>query len=348
MERRDLLRAAALLPLAGLAASSFGAAGGSPEGPTALRPRRLAPGSRVALLAPASNLEEDVAIEASAELLRSLGYEVTLGAHLFRRNQYLAGTDEERAADLNAAFRDPDLDGIVCLRGGYGAARLLPLLDFDALRRAPKVILGYSDITAILNAVYSKTGLITFHGPIAATNLSPYALEAFDAVLTTPVAPLNLAAPPPFEAGRGQVRRENRLQTFQPGVAEGVLVGGNLSLIASLVGTPYLPDFRRKILFLEDVYEAPYSIDRMLTQLWLAGVLDEIAGLVFGKFTDADDSNNTFSVETVLRARTKPGTPCLRGLMIGHIDDQAVVPVGARVRLDATAQRLTLLEAAVA
>ncbi|MGB0268508.1 MAG: LD-carboxypeptidase, partial [Pseudomonadales bacterium] len=143
MERRDLLRAAALLPVAGLAASSLAAAGGSPEGPTALRPRRLAPGSRVVLLAPASNLEEDVAIEASAEFLRSLGYEVTLGAHLFRRNQYLAGTDEERAADLNAAFRDPDLDGIVCLRGGYGAARLLPLLDFDALRRAPKVILGY-------------------------------------------------------------------------------------------------------------------------------------------------------------------------------------------------------------
>jgi muramoyltetrapeptide carboxypeptidase len=199
-----------------------------------------------------------------------------------------------------------------------------------------------------LNAVYAHTGLITFHGPIAATNLSPYALAAYDAILTTPTAPLALAAPPPFEAGRGQVRRENRLQTFQPGVAEGVLVGGNLSLIASLLATPYLPGFQDKILFLEDDYEAPYSIDRMLTQLWLAGVLDEIAGLVFGKFTHAEDSNNTFSVETVLRERTQPGTPCLRGLMIGHIDDQAVVPVGARVRLDATAQRLTLLEPAVA
>ena len=304
MERRDLLRAAALLPMAGLAAPSLAASEGSPVEPAALRPRGLAPGSRVALLAPASNLEEDVAIEAGAAFLRSLGYEVTLGAHLFRRNQYLAGTDEERAADLNAAFRDPDLDGIVCLRGGYGAARLLPFLDFDALRRAPKVILGYSDITAILNAVYAHTGLITFHGPIAATNLSPYALAAYDAILTTPTAPLALAAPPPFEAGRGQVRRENRLQTFQPGVAEGVLVGGNLSLIASLLATPYLPGFQDKILFLEDDYEAPYSIDRMLAQLWLAGVLDEIAGLVFGKFTHAEDSNNTFSVETVLRERT--------------------------------------------
>ena len=127
-----------------------------------------------------------------------------------------------------------------------------------------------------------------------------------------------------------------------------MLVGGNLSLIASLLATPYLPGFQDKILFLEDDYEAPYGIDRMLTQLWLAGVLDEIAGLVFGKFTHAEDSNNTFSVETVLRERTQPGTPCLRGLAVGHIDDQAVVPVGARVRLDATAQRLTLLEPAVA
>jgi muramoyltetrapeptide carboxypeptidase len=346
VDRRALLRTAAHLPLALLASRALGAGVTAGAG-APLRAKRLGPGSTVMLVAPASNVEEDVAIEASAELLESLGFRVKLGPNLFRRNQYLAGTDAERAADLNGAFRDPEVEGIVCLRGGYGSARILPLLDYDALRRHPKVILGYSDITAILNAVYAKTGLITFHGPIAATNLTPYALAAFDAVLTKPEAPVALAAPPAFEAVRGQVRREDRLQTFQPGVAEGVLVGGNLSLVASLLGSPYLPDFQGKILFLEDVYEAPYSIDRMLTQLWLGGVLEQVAGLVFGKFTDAEDSNNTFSVETVLRERCPPGKPCLRGVMIGHIDDQAVVPVGARVRLDADAQRLTLLETAV-
>lgn len=256
MDRRALLRTAAHLPLALLASRALGAGVTAGDG-APLRAKRLGPGSTVMLVAPASNVEEDVAIEASAELLESLGFRVKLGPNLFRRNQYLAGTDAERAADLNGAFRDPEVEGIVCLRGGYGSARILPLLDYDALRRHPKVILGYSDITAILNAVYAKTGLITFHGPIAATNLTPYALAAFDAVLTKPEAPVALAAPPAFEAVRGQVRREDRLQTFQPGVAEGVLVGGICPSWPAFWVAPTCPISRARFSFLKTSMRRP-------------------------------------------------------------------------------------------
>lgn len=322
--------------------------GGTVDRPL-VRPPRLQPGMRVGLVAPASTVAEDDDIDAAADRIRSLGFEVRRAPNLDRRTAYLAGTDSERAEGVNGLLRDPEVDAIFCLRGGYGTARILPLIDYAALAAQPRVVLGYSDITALHLAIHARTGVVGFHGPIAAANFTDYAWDQFQRVLMTPSAPLRIGAPPPFETAPGRIDVDNRLVRIAPGVAEGPLLGGNLSLVASLMGTPFEPDLDGALLFLEDVDEAPYAIDRMLTQLWLAGKLQRCAGIVFGKFTDADYDGNTFSVETVLRDRCADlGIPVLAGVMIGHIDDQTVVPVGVRARLDVDAGSLTLLETGVA
>ncbi len=314
-----------------------------------LKPRRLTKGNTVGLIAPASNAGEDESIHFAVDLIRSLGYRVKQGKHLYSRNQYLAGTDLQRAQDVNRMFGDKDVDAIFCLRGGYGTPRILPYLDYDLIARNPKVFLGSSDITGILIAMYVKTGLVGFHGANASQNFSDYTLAEFKKVLVNPSAKTSIGQPPAIEKSEGFVEKTNRITRFTGGVATGPLIGGNLSLIATLIGTPYEPDFRDCILFLEDVHEAPYRIDRMLTQLWLAGKLQQVAGIAFGKFTKTDDdSGNTFSVEEVIRMRCEPlGVPVIRGLMIGHVQNKTVVPIGIEAELNANAGTLRLLEPAV-
>lgn len=313
-----------------------------------VKPKRLRPGMTIGLVTPASNVPEDQDLYAAMDLVRSLGFVAKPSKNLFSRTQYLAGTDQERADDLNAMFSDTDVDGIFCVRGGYGSGRLLRFLDYDMIGKNPKVLMGYSDITAILNAIYLRTGLVTFHGPIAGGNFSDYTYGQYEKVLVNPASAMRIGEPPPFESRPGVVDWNNRLTPIVDGVAEGHLVGGNLSLMVTLLGTPYEPNFEGAILFLEDVSEPPYSVDRMLTHLWMSGQLERVAGIVLGKFSDADYDSNTFSMEQVLRDRLEPlGIPTLRGAMIGHIEDKTVVPLGIRAKLDVAAGSLTLLEAAV-
>lgn len=300
------------------------------------------------VVAPAGPSEENERTRFALDIVRSLGFRVKEGQHLFRKTQYLAGTDAERASDLMAMFTDPSVDAIFCLRGGYGASRTLPLLDYDTIRKNPKALIGYSDITSLLNTLFLKTGLIGFHGPIASQSFTDYTFEEFQKVLFAAEAPLPIGAAPPFDAGPGRVEEDNRITVFRGGKARGRLIGGNLSLISHLIGTPYEPDFKDRILFLEDVHETPYRIDRMLTQLWLAGQLQQVSGIAFGKFTEAESQGNSFSVEEVIAQRCQSlGVPVIRGLMIGHIEDQTTVPVGAMAELDGDAGTLTLLESAV-
>ena len=313
-----------------------------------IKPNKLEIGMTVGLVSPASNAEEDEDILASIEFVNSLGFEAKASPNLFARNQYLAGTDQQRAQDLNASFADPEIDAIFCTRGGYGTPRILPFLDYEIIAANPKVFMGYSDITALLNAIQVKTGLITYHGPMAFENFTDYTFEQFQKVLLNPQKVLDIGEPPNFESGPGRVDRENRVTSISRGIAEGRLVGGNLSLLVTLLGTEYEPDFDGAILFLEDVYEPPYSIDRMLTHLWLTGKLKQVAGIAFGKFTNASYGSNTFSVEEVIRARCENlGIPVVKGFMIGHTQDQTVVPLGLIARLDADERKLTLLEMAV-
>ena len=345
LTRRELLAASGTLAMgvSGLSSSVHAAAISN-----TVKPKRLRPGMSVGLVTPASNVPEDQELHAAMDLVRSLGFSAEPAANLFSRTQYLAGTDQQRADDLNAMFADTDIDAIFCVRGGYGSGRLLRYLDYDMIAANPKVIMGYSDITSILNAIYLRTGLVTFHGPIAGGNFSNYTYEQYKKVLIEPAQIARIGEPPEFETRPGVVDWKNRLTTIVSGVAEGHLVGGNLSLMVTLLGTPFEPQFEGAILFLEDVDEPPYSVDRMLTHLWMAGKLEQVAGIVLGKFTDDGYDSNTFSMEEVLRDHLEPlGIPTLRGAMIGHIEDKTVVPLGVQARLDADAGALTLLESAV-
>lgn len=315
---------------------------------TILKPRRLSQGDTVGLIAPASNETEDEDIRIAADIIESLGFRVRLGEHVFTRNLYLAGTDQQRADDVNKMFAQDDVDAIFCLRGGYGTPRILPLLDYDLIADNPKILMGFSDITGILTAVHSKTGMVGFHGSILKHSFSEYTLNEFKKVVMHPTPRTSIGAAPPFESGEGRVDAANRMTRITGGKARGPLLGGNLSLICSLMGTEFEPDFRGRILFLEDVNEAPYRIDRLLTQLLLANRLNEVAGIAFGKFTKTETSGNSFSIEEVLRDRCSDlGVPVVRGFMIGHVADRTVVPIGIEAELNADDATLTLLDTAV-
>ncbi|MEO1245432.1 MAG: LD-carboxypeptidase [Pseudomonadota bacterium] len=334
---------------AALAAAAPASAHNHAERRALKKPKRLRNGQAVGIIAPASNVSEFESIEMAADIVRSLGFEVRKGANLYERSNYLAGDDRGRADDVNAMFADDSVDAIFCLRGGYGTSRMLPYLDFETIGKNPKIVLGYSDITALLNAIHKNTGLVTFHGPIALQNFTDYTLGEYRKVLVEPSPRTVIGQAPPFEGRPGLIDKTNRLTRIVGGKARGPLIGGNLSLLAAIHGTPYEPDYEGAILFLEDVDEAPYRVDRMLTQLWLAGALEKVAGVAIGKFTDTDGyDGNEFSMEDVIRMRFEPlGVPTIRGLMIGHVDDQTTVPLGVQAELDVDAGTLTLLEAAV-
>jgi muramoyltetrapeptide carboxypeptidase len=276
--------------------------------------------------------------------MEALGFKVKAGAYIAGRRGHLAGTDAERAGDLNAMFADPAVRAIVCTRGGSGAARLLPLLDYDAIRRNPKVLLGYSDITALHNAIHAKTGLVTFHGPIGSGSWNAFNVDQFRRVLLDREL---VEFRNKVDAGDELVPRRNRTITITGGKARGELVGGNLTVLTALAGSPYLPDFSGKILFLEDVSEAPYRVDRMFSTLKLMGALDKVAGVVFGECTDCNpgEGYGSLTLEQIFDDHIRPlRIPAYRGAMIGHIREQFIVPVGGMVELDADAGTFRMLE----
>jgi muramoyltetrapeptide carboxypeptidase len=303
------------------------------------------------MVAPSAAPNEPERIRFAIDTVESLGFKVKPGAHLFDREGYLAGSDAARADDLNAMFADDGVDAIWCVRGGYGASRILPALDYALMQRKPKALIGYSDITALHVAIHRHAGLVTFHGPVAFRAFTPYSLGELKRVLWTGETPVRLGGPPPFERAEGRVDWENRVATLVPGTARGRLLGGNLCLMSHLCGTPYFPDLRGAILFLEDVEEAYYRIDRMLTQLWLSGALAGVAGVAFGKFTNCNSSPfflQNRPLDDILAERCRAlGVPAVSGIMVGHIEDQTTLPVGCLAELDADAGTLTLLEPGV-
>jgi muramoyltetrapeptide carboxypeptidase len=271
---------------------------------------------------------------------------------------YLAGSDAERASDLNAAFADTSVDAVWCLRGGYGTSRILPLIDYGNIRKHPKVFIGYSDITGTLNAIHKMTGLVTFHGPNGADNQSDYTLDQFRRVVAIPQAAGRIAEPPPplRPLREGWVDRENRLYRITPGKARGRLVGGNISVFSTLIGTPFEPELKGRILFLEEVGEDPYRIDRWLTQFLLTGKLAGLAGVALGRFSKCTPGDykpsfagyGTWSWEEVCKDRLGAlGIPVVANLVFGHVPDKATLPLGVMAELDGDAGTLTLLEAAV-
>jgi len=348
MDRRDFIGSAALaglLPLVGGgSAHAKASARSSATAPRRrLLPMRLDPGDTVALVSPSSATDERLDLQLAREAMQALGFKVKTGEHYASRRGHLAGTDAARAGDLNAMFADKEVKAIVCVRGGSGAARLLPLLDYDAIRANPKVLLGYSDITALHNAILAQAGLVTFHGPIGAGSWNRFNAGQFRRVFFDREL---MQYRNPVDAGEELVQRKNRTLTITGGKARGELVGGNLSVLVGLAGSPYLPEFAGRILFLEDVDEAPYRIDRMLTTLKLTGALDAIAGFVFGQCTDCDpgEGYGSLTLDQIFDDHIKPlGIPAYRGAMIGHIREQFIVPVGGQVELDADAGSFRML-----
>lgn len=345
--RRQVLAGAASLTLASALPRPLSAIEPAAR-PRTVRPRRLQPGDTVGLVNPAGALWEPVNADIAAESLAVLGFKTKRGANLLVRRGYFAGTDEQRAADLNAMFADPEVRAIHCVRGGWGCARVLPLLDWPMIAKNPKILLGYSDITALLLSLHARTGLVTFHGPVAASQWNPFNVGYMKRVLQEGEAVTFENLKEIDEDDLTVV--ENRVQTLHPGTARGRLLGGNLTVLTSLLGSGYLPDWDGCILFLEDVEEAPYRIDRMLTQLRLAGILQKARAVIWGHCTDCSpgEGYGSLTVSEVLRDHIGPlKVPSWQGAMIGHIDRQLTLPVGAEVEVDATAGTLRMLEPAV-
>jgi muramoyltetrapeptide carboxypeptidase len=294
-------------------------------------PPLLLAGARVALVAPSGPLASDDELRCAIDNTRAMGWEPVVAEHALARDGYLAGTDADRLADLNAALRDDRVDGIWCLRGGYGAMRLLDGLDYAALERRPKALIGYSDATALHAAIGRRLELVSFHGPTARVAMTEFSCASLRDAVAGSADRRMLAA--------------SGAATLRAGVARGRLVGGNLTLLAALAGTPFAPRFDGAILALEDVNESVYRIDRMLTQLRLSGALDRVAGLMFGHFTQIPDdaANAAYPLDRLLgEVADRSGVPCVAHFPMGHVADQFTLPLGADAELDATAGSLVL------
>ncbi|MEX0746846.1 MAG: LD-carboxypeptidase [Rhodothermales bacterium] len=301
-----------------------------------MKPLPIEPGDTIAVIAPASVPRDMSKFHAGVEKLRSRGYNVELGRAGYRRHGYLCGSDEERLTELNDFLRRPDVKMIVAARGGYGVLRILDQVDYAAAARYPKLVVGYSDITALHFSLYKHSGLPGLSGPMVAVEWhdpDPASEDLFWE-LARGGTPSSLIGP------RGEA-----LTALRPGSAEGVLLGGNLAMVVRLIGTPYLPSLEGAILFLEDVGEEPYRIDAMLAQLKLAGILDRLGGLIFGAFTDwqPEEGTPTLSLDEVVGDYARRlSIPVARGLVYGHFPVKNTIPVGVRARLEVTSDGASL------
>lgn len=309
-----------------------------------VRPPRLKAKEIIGLISPASAPSSAEKVEKAVSYLERCGYRVRLGKHVLDQRGYLAGSDEDRAGDLNEMLRDRSVRAIIALRGGYGTPRILDRVDYRALRNDPKIIVGYSDLTALQLAVLRHSSLVTFSGPMAAVEMwngmDPFTEEHFWKMITEPTSPgllLNPADDPVRMSGTGTVR--------------GRLMGGNLSLVVSLLGTRFCPRFDGSILVVEDVDEAPHRVDRMFVQLKYAGVLDSIRALVLGRFTEcvpSDPSKPHLTIDQVLSDVVgSVDVPVLANLQYGHIPKKLTLPLGTTAVLNASEGTLEIVEAAV-
>ena len=309
------------------------------------KPPRLRAGDTVGLVAPASALTLPDELDRAIHWITGMGLVPKLGQHVGELYGYLAGTAAARASDLDAMFADPDVRAIFAIRGGWGGARILPLLDWNGIRDNPKLLIGYSDTTALHLAIAARAGFATLHAPNGA---SSWQKESWDSLWQ-----IAFAAGTPVLGGAGVEDAVGRpARTLTGGTARGRLLGGNLTILSTLMGTGWLPDFDGAILFVEDINEDPYRVDRMFQQLKLGGILDRVGGVIFGQCTrcgsPAPDSD-TFTLDDVVDQYLGAlGKPAIAGFDTGHVGNQLSLPVGVDVEFDATARTLRMLDPAVA
>lgn len=344
MQRRDFIKSVSTAALLAEVPNVFGAV----QPKEKIRPPRLKSGDTIGLIAPGSYISPDE-LKDSVDNLEKLGFNVLYDERILSKTGYLAGDDRSRAEEVNSMFTNKKVKGIVCARGGYGCARILPLLDYDLIKSNPKVLIGYSDITALLNGIYVATGLITFHGPVGISSFNEFSVKYFNDVLVNPKQKVVL------KSERGEDEKDNNgITTIVSGKGVGELVGGNLSVLNSLIGTKYDFDGEGKIIFLEEIGEEPYRVDRMLTQLIQADKFDKAAGIALGVFKDCEPKekdpsfSSSFSLIEVLFDRlSNLNIPVVYGLSFGHIKNKFTLPIGIQAELDTINQTITLLETAV-
>ncbi|RMF06974.1 MAG: LD-carboxypeptidase [Candidatus Neomarinimicrobiota bacterium] len=340
ISRRAALKTLAGLPLVSLLPAQ------ERTPPSPLLPERLQPGDKVGLINPAGRIDKRETLKDIEDTLRDLKLVPVRGNHLRDQYGYLAGTDADRAEDIHRFFRDESVKALLAARGGWGCNRLLPLLDYDLIRSHPKIVLGYSDITSLLVALHARTGLVTFHGPVGISTWNAFTRYYVQKVLFEGRAVT-------FRNDHPAPVKEPGLTDFQvitPGTARGRLWGGNCSVLSALIGTGYLPDPTDTILFLEEVEEEPYRIDRMLTQFKLAGILDKLAGFIWGQCTrcEAEHPDRSLSLADLMQDHIAPlGIPAFSGFLTGHIENKFTLPIGLPVTLEADRGRVTLLQPAV-
>lgn len=342
--RRQFMAATAVPGLTGTAAVAQGL---TTARLPAVRAPRLKPGDTVALINPSNAIYERAPYVTTIEALQALGFKVREAPHLRARYGQFAGTDAQRAGDVNAMFADPTVHGILAMTGGSGGGRILPLIDYALIRRNPKFLGGFSDLTALINAVNAKTGLVTFHCPMGNSEWNNYDAEQFSGAVMQAQALLLVN---PQDRAEGLVTKTNRIATMRGGKARGPLVGGNLAVFSALAGSGYWPGMDGAILCLEDVNEYIYRVDRMLSTLKLAGALDRLAGVVLGAFTKCEpgDGYGTLTLDEVFDDYFKGlNIPVFSGASFGHIRRKYTLPIGLEVEMDADAGTVRYLQAAV-
>ncbi len=348
MQRRTLLQSLPAVATLSALSSRDAVAASSSASPAPIRPRRLRVGDTIGLVSPASAVYEREPITRAIESLQALGFRVREAPHLRGRRGNFAGTDAERAADINDFFRNDDIDGILALTGGSGCNRIVDKLDYSLIQRRPKFFGGFSDLTCLINAIQRKTGLVTFHCPVGVSDWNPFSVQSFRSVAME-ARPALLEHPVP--SGDALSPTADRLTTLRSGRAQGRLVGGNLTVLAAMAGSPHWPDFRGAVLVLEDINEIIYRLDRCLSTLRLAGAFDSLAGVVLGQFVNCgpgDDEFGALTLDEVFDDYFLPlGIPAVRGVMVGHISRKHTLPIGAVAEIDASTGAIQVLAAAV-
>ncbi|MCB0282700.1 MAG: LD-carboxypeptidase [Calditrichaeota bacterium] len=314
-------------------------------------PPALEEGDTVGLITPASSLFEGhrTLIEAT-EKMNALGFKVKAGKNIFKTKGYLAGSIEDRLEDIHDMFQDNDVKAIITIRGGYGSGQLLPYLDYELIRNHPKILVGYSDITSLLLGIYRKTGLVTFHGPVATSTFTDFTTKYFKKVLMN-AEPAGEIDDAPYDDNH---QTSSRIWTLNGGKSRGRLIGGNLSLMQATMGTPFEFESDGAIIFIEEVGEEPYYIDRIMNQFKMAGKFDKCQGVIFDKLSDVQPSKfgasfyRNLSVEEVITDYFKDyDFPVCVGFSLGHIKNKPTMPLGILAELDADRKKLSFLEAAV-
>lgn len=342
MKRRQFAQRIAALSTISLSNMAFD----SSPAKRKLKAPRLNRGDTVGLITPGSYITDE-ALEKAISNIETLGFRIRLGKNIRAERGFTAGTDQERLDDLHAMFQDADIKGVWCARGGYGCSRLLPKINYKLIKKNPKVLIGYSDITALLQAIYLQTGLIGFHGPVGASDMTDYTQAQLLPLIVEGKARHHILISPENE------QHENPLyhtKIFREGLASGELVGGNLSLLSAMAGTPYAMDAKDKIVFIEDIGEKPYRIDRMLTQLRQSSNLHKAKAIALGVFAgcEKDEDARSLSLEETLRDRLMDlDMPIIYGLSFGHISNMCTLPIGAKATLDTRSKTLALEEAVV-